>query len=38
MQAAVMKKIRQIEMEEREIPEPEENQVLIKIEHCGICG
>ena len=38
MKAAVMTGIGKIEMQERPIPEPKENEVLVKIRHVGICG
>ena len=38
MKTAVMKAIGKIELEEREIPQPKEGEVLIKIGYVGICG
>jgi len=38
MKAAVMVKPREITIEEREIPQIKEDEVLIKVRHCGICG
>lgn len=38
MKVAVMTAIRKIEYEERDIPTPKENEVLVKLEYVGICG
>ena len=38
MKTAVMTELRKVEMEERPIPVPEKNEVLVKIEYVGICG
>ena len=38
MKVAVMKDIGRIEIEERPIPQPKDNEVLIKIGYVGICG
>jgi len=35
---AVMQKIHEIVFEERDIPAPKANEVLVKIKHVGICG
>lgn len=38
MKVAVMTSIGNIEMIERDIPKPKDNEVLVKIEYVGICG
>ena len=38
MKVAVMEDIGRIEIEERPIPQPKDNEVLIKIGYVGICG
>lgn len=38
MKVAVMHGIGKIEMEEREIPKPKADEVLVKLEYVGICG
>ncbi|MEE0199527.1 MAG: NAD(P)-dependent alcohol dehydrogenase [Muricomes sp.] len=38
MKAAVMKKVKEVVIEERDIPEIGDNEVLIKVKHCGVCG
>lgn len=38
MKVAVMTALRKIEYEERNIPTPKENEVLVKLEYVGICG
>jgi Threonine dehydrogenase and related Zn-dependent dehydrogenases len=38
MKAAVLSQPREIVFEERMIPVPQENEVLIKMKHVGICG
>ena len=38
MKVAVMTGIRQMGYEERDIPVPKDNEVLVKIEYVGICG
>lgn len=38
MKTAVMLDIGKIELEEREIPTPKDNEVLVKLEYIGICG
>lgn len=38
MRAAVMNGIGKIGFEEREIPKPKANEVLVKLEYVGICG
>jgi L-iditol 2-dehydrogenase len=38
MKAAVLKELRKIVIEEREIPIPKAPEVLIKVKHVGICG
>lgn len=38
MKAAVMTAIEKVEIQERPVPVPKDNEVLVKIEHVGICG
>ncbi len=38
MKVAVMKGIRDMQMEERPIPTPKDDEVLVKIEYVGVCG
>lgn len=38
MRSCVMTGLRKVEMEERLIPEISENEVLIKVMDCGVCG
>lgn len=38
MKTAVMTAIREMEIQERPIPVPKEDEVLVKIEYVGICG
>ena len=38
MKAAVLKDIENLEIEEIKEPEPEENEIVIKVEACAICG
>lgn len=38
MKVATMVEIGKIELEEREIPKVKDNEVLVKVEHVGICG
>ena len=38
MKVAVMTGIRKMEIEERDIPVPKDDEVLVKIEYVGICG
>ncbi len=38
MKTAVMLGIRKMGFEERKIPVPRENEVLVKLEYVGICG
>lgn len=38
MKVAVMTGIRKMEIEERDIPIPKDDEVLVKIEYVGICG
>ncbi len=38
MRTAVMTGLRQVELEERDIPKPASDEVLVKIEYVGICG
>ena len=38
MKAAVMQKIRKMELVERPIPDIKEDEVLVKVEYVGICG
>lgn len=38
MKVAVMNGIRKMGFEEREIPTPKENEVLVKLDYVGICG
>lgn len=38
MKVAVMTGLRQLEWETRPIPQPKEREVLVRIEHVGICG
>ncbi|MDO4284493.1 MAG: NAD(P)-dependent alcohol dehydrogenase [Eubacteriales bacterium] len=38
MKTAVMTSLGKIEMQERPIPEPKENEALVKLEYVGICG
>lgn len=35
---AVMKEIGKIEIEERTLAEPKDNEVIVKVEYCGVCG
>ncbi len=38
MKTAVMTDLRKVEIQERPVPVPGENEVLVKIEYVGICG
>ena len=38
MKAAVMTDIMKTELIEKDIPEPEEGEVLVKLEYVGVCG
>ena len=38
MLCLVMTDIQKVEIQEREIPVPKENEVLVKVEYVGICG
>ena len=38
MKTAVMTELRKVEVQERPIPVPGKNEVLVKIEYVGICG
>ena len=38
MKTAVMTAIGKVEIQERPIPVPKENEALIKVEYVGICG
>lgn len=38
MKTAVMKDIKRVEIEERQIPQLKENEVLVKVEYVGVCG
>jgi len=38
MKAALMKETGKLQIEEVEIPQPEENEVLLKVQMAGICG
>lgn len=38
MKTAVMTEIKKVEIQERPIPVPRENEVLVKVEYVGICG
>ncbi|MBR2260030.1 MAG: NAD(P)-dependent alcohol dehydrogenase [Blautia sp.] len=38
MKTAVMTKIRYCEIQQRPIPEPKDDEVLVKIENVGVCG
>jgi len=38
MKAAILKKLRDLKIEQRPVPELEPDRVLIKVELCGICG
>ncbi|WMJ80533.1 NAD(P)-dependent alcohol dehydrogenase [Clostridium sp. MB40-C1] len=38
MKVAVMPEIGKIELKERDIPKPKDNEVLVKLEYVGICG
>ncbi|MCM8803954.1 MAG: zinc-dependent dehydrogenase [Candidatus Omnitrophica bacterium] len=38
MKGAVLKEIEKLEIEEVELPEPKENEILIKVKSCAICG
>lgn len=38
MKTAIMTDICEVELTEKEIPTPKENEVLVKIEYVGICG
>lgn len=38
MKIAVMTELKKVEIQERPIPEPKENEVLVKVEYVGICG
>ena len=37
MKVAVMTDVMKIEMTERDIPKPKEDEVLVKIEYVGVC-
>ena len=38
MKAAVMTGIKKVEIQERPMPEPKDDEVLVKIEYVGVCG
>ncbi len=38
MKVAVLESVKKISMEEREIPKPEEDEVLVKVKSVGVCG
>jgi len=38
MKCAILKEIEKLEIEERRIPDPKENEILIKVKSCAICG
>ena len=38
MKTAVMTDIMQVEIQERPIPQPKDDEVLVKVEYVGICG
>lgn len=38
MKTAVMTDLMKVEIQERSIPQPKENEVLVKVEYVGICG
>lgn len=38
MKTAVMTALRKLEFEERDIPVPGADEVLVKIEYVGVCG
>lgn len=38
MKVAVMTELNKVEFTERPIPQPKEDEVLVKVEHVGICG
>jgi 2-desacetyl-2-hydroxyethyl bacteriochlorophyllide A dehydrogenase len=38
MKAAVWKGVKRIDVEDREIPKPKANEMLVKIGACGVCG
>ncbi len=38
MKTAVMTDLRKVEIQERPIPQPKDNEALVKVEYVGICG
>lgn len=38
MKAAVLEKVRELRLKDVPVPKPKDNEVLIKVEVCGICG
>lgn len=38
MKTAVMTALKTVEIQERPVPAPKENEVLVKVEYVGICG
>ena len=38
MKVALMSEIGKIEIVERDIPVPKDDEVLVKVKHCGVCG
>ncbi|MCM8833391.1 MAG: alcohol dehydrogenase catalytic domain-containing protein, partial [Candidatus Omnitrophica bacterium] len=38
MKAAVLKEIEKLDIEEIKLPEPKNNEILIKVKSCAICG
>jgi L-iditol 2-dehydrogenase len=38
MLASVMTGIKKVEMQKRPIPQPKDNEVLVKIKYVGLCG
>jgi L-iditol 2-dehydrogenase len=38
MRCAILKEIEKLEIEEKEFPDPGENEILIKVKSCAICG
>ena len=38
MKTAVMTKLKYCEIQERPIPQPKDDEVLVKVENVGVCG
>ena len=38
MKTAVMTDLRKVEIQERPIPQPKDDEALVKVEYVGICG